>query len=379
MKYFLSQDVVLKWLETLSVYHIAKDELYELDETSFAFLRECASGNGCSSDDREFIDYCLEEGILTRTGTRVKPPPVIKSPEPSLRYLELQVTERCNLKCRHCYIHKDAPSELPLADIRTVLKEFEAMQGLRVMITGGEPLLHTGFSQINALLPEFAFRKILFTNGIAVNKHILGSLTVDEIQVSIDGLEDAHDALRGKGSFRKAMDAVSMALDAGFEVSVATMVHARNLADFDEMDAAFRKRGIKDWTVDVPCVYGRLKHNKDFQISPEQGGKYLRYGFGEGFHASTPGFACGVHLMSIMADGGIAKCTFYGDRPVGRVSDGLRECWQRITPVRLDELDCDCEHLESCRGGCRFRAALLGNPCGKDLYKCYSYDIMKKI
>jgi len=379
MNYFLSQDVVLKWLETPSVYHITKDDLYELDETSFSFLRNCASDRGCSSDDREFIDYCLGEGILTRIKTPVKRPPVLKSPEPSLRYLELQITERCNLKCRHCYIHKDVLSELSLIDIRTVLEEFEAMQGLRVMITGGEPLLHSRFPEVNALLTEFAFRKILFTNGMLVDEHSLEGLSVDEIQVSIDGLEDAHDALRGKGSFRKAMDAVSRALDAGFEVSVATMVHAKNLADFDAMEKIFKERGIKDWTVDVPCVYGRLKSNRDFQISPEQGGKYLRYGFGEGFHSSTPGFACGMHLMSIMADGSIAKCTFYGDQPVGRISDGLRECWQRITPVRLDELACDCEHIESCRGGCRYRAALLGNPYGKDLYKCFSYAIIKKI
>lgn len=379
MHYFLSQDVVLKWLETPSVYHITKDDLYELDETSFAFLRKCASDGGCPSDDKEFINYCLEEGILTRMKTPVKHPPVLKSPEPSLRYLELQITERCNLKCRHCYIHKDVLSELSFVDIRTVLKEFETIQGLRVMITGGEPLLHSRFPEVNALLPEFAFRKILFTNGLLIDEHSLKGLAVDEIQVSIDGLEDAHDALRGKGSFRKAMEAVNKALAAGFEVSVATMVHAKNLADFDAMEKIFKERRIKDWTVDVPCVYGRLKNNSDFQISPEQGGKYLRYGFGEGFHSSTPGFACGMHLMSIMADGSIAKCTFYGDQPVGRIGEGLRECWQRIIPVRLDELACDCEHLESCRGGCRYRAALLGNPYGKDLYKCFSYDIMKKI
>lgn len=379
MHYFLSQDVVLKWLETPSVYHITKDDLYELDEMSFAFLRKCASDGGCASDDKEFIDYCLEEGILTRMKTPVKHSPVLKSPEPSLRYLELQITERCNLKCRHCYIHKDILSELSFVDIRTALKEFEAMQGLRVMITGGEPLLHTRFPEVNALLPEFAFRKILFTNGLLIDEHSLKGLSVDEIQVSIDGLEDAHDALRGKGAFRKAMEAVSKALAAGFEVSVATMVHAKNLADFDAMEKIFKERRIKDWTVDVPCVYGRLKNNSDFQISPEQGGKYLRYGFGEGFHSSTPGFACGMHLMSIMADGSIAKCTFYGDQPVGRIGEGLRECWQRIIPVRLDELACDCEHLESCRGGCRYRAASLGNPYGKDLYKCFSYAIMKKI
>jgi len=379
MKYFLAQDVVLKWIETPSVYHIKKDDLYELDETSFAFLKKCASKRGCPAEDRTFIDYCLEEGILTQIKTSGGHPPLTKSPEPSLRYLELQITERCNLRCRHCYIHKDALSELSLSEIKHVLKEFEAMQGLRVMITGGEPLLHKEFFEINALLPEFALRKILFTNGLLIDKPTLECLSVDEIQISIDGLEDAHDALRGKGSFKKAMRAMRTALDAGFEVSVATMVHAKNLADFDAMEKIFKETGVKDWTVDVPCISGRLKANKEFHVTPEQGGKYLRYGFGGGFHASIPGFACGMHLMSIMADGKIAKCTFYVDQPVGSIRDGLKVCWQRIQPVKLDELTCDCEKIESCRGGCRYRATLLSNPYGKDLYKCFSYDIMKNI
>ncbi|MBM4136418.1 MAG: hypothetical protein FJ241_06250 [Nitrospira sp.] len=114
MKYFLTQEAVLKWLEMPSVYHIKKDELYELDDDSFPFLKKCMSESGCNTEDSEFmghyqnsapfIEYCLKEGILTKDKIAVKRPPLIKSSQPSLRYLELQITDRCNLKCRHCYI-----------------------------------------------------------------------------------------------------------------------------------------------------------------------------------------------------------------------------------------------------------------------------------
>ena len=46
MKYFLAQDVVLKWLEKPSVYHMKNDDLYELDDDSFAFLGKCTSDRG---------------------------------------------------------------------------------------------------------------------------------------------------------------------------------------------------------------------------------------------------------------------------------------------------------------------------------------------
>lgn len=388
MKYFLAGDAVLKWIEVPSVYQIAKDELYELDDDSFEFLKNCASDNGCNGcnvEDSEFIDYCLKEGILTTDKVSLKRPSLIKSPEPSLRYLELQITNKCNLKCRHCYINPPSPpftkdgmegfscensKELSINQIRDILKEFEEMQGLRVLITGGEPLVHSRFKEINELLPEFFIRKVLFTNGLLLSKEMLKKLNVAEIQVSIDGLEGAHDSLRGKGTFRSAIDAVKRAIDSGFEVSVSTMVHAKNLEDFDEMERLFKDMGIKDWIVDVPCITGRLEENVEFQISPEQSGKYLRYGHGDGLHAGKSGFACGLHLMAVIADGRVSKCTFYSDSPVGRIEDGLRECWQRIKPTRLDELKCDCNYIESCRGGCRYRALLLGDPLGKDLYKC---------
>ena len=377
MDYYLAPKACLKWLETRSVYQTATDELYELDDESFDFLRECSSEAGGSSEDREFIHYCLQEGILTTGPVSVSRPVLARSPVPSLRYLELQITDRCNLRCGHCYIGEPSARELSCDQIRGLLSEFQEMQGLRVLITGGEPLLHSQFQTINRMLPEFMLRKVLFSNGILLTASLLGSLHVDEVQISIDGLGDAHDLLRGKGSFPKAMDALRLCREEGMEVSVSTMVHAGNLNDFDRMDEMFREMGVRDWTVDVPSVAGRLLRNPAFQLPPADAGRYLRYGFGAGLHGGGDGFGCGLHLMSVLADGRIAKCTFYADRPAGTISDGLRQCWQRISPVRLEDLDCDCAHLDACRGGCRYRAELLGSPTGKDLYRCGSYDIIE--
>jgi radical SAM protein with 4Fe4S-binding SPASM domain len=377
MRYFLTKDASLKWLETPAVYHLKNDELYELDEEAFGLLKACGGNDGCRVDSRDFMAFCLEEDLLTDEGVVVKRATVERAPVPSLRYLELQITDRCNLRCRHCYIGERPEShELTVARIRGVLREFEQMQGLRVLITGGEPLLHSSFDAVNALLPEFSLRKVLFTNGLLLSEKRLDGLNVHEIQISIDGMEKAHDLLRGQGTFFKAMAAVRLCLDKGIDVSVSTMVHAMNLGDFDEMDSLFRGLGIKDWTVDVPCSAGRLEEDSPFRVKPEEGGKYLGYGFGGGIHSSAAGFGCGLHLMSVSADGRASKCTFYTDRAIGRIEEGLRECWLRIAPVRLSDLACDCAYLDVCRGGCRFRAEQTGGPLSRDLYKCHFYGIL---
>lgn len=378
MGYYLTRQSALKWIENPSVYQIAKDELYELDNESFLFLQRCASGGGCTSRDSAFIDFCVDEGLLTMEQVSLQRPPLERAPLPSLLYLELQITNACNLRCKHCYIGNASGTHLPPPIIRNVLREFEKMQGLRVLITGGEPLLHPSFEEINEMLPDFALRKVLFTNGVLLRNGTLKKLKVHEIQVSIDGLERAHDALRGAGTYERSLNAVRQALDAGYAVSVSTMVHAANLGDFDEMERQFNEMGIKEWTVDVPCITGRLREHAGFQVLPEQGGKYLGYSYGGGMHSRGQGFGCGQHLMAVMPDGRAAKCTFFGDRAVGSVQEeGVVSCWGRIRPVRLEDLSCDCEFVSVCRGGCRYRAELLGSRTGKDLYRCSFYGILE--
>lgn len=379
MNYYLTRNAALKWLEVPMIYNLKNDELYELDHDSFEFLKKCASEQGCGTKDGGFIDYCLEEGILTSEKYAVHRPPLLKSQEPSLRYLELQITTACNLKCKHCYLGDEATNELSLKQMRDILNEFEKMQGLRVLITGGEPLLHRRFSELNEMLSHFSFRTVLFTNGTMLTSEILTMLQVDEIQISIDGLETAHDALRGSGTFKQSMNAIGCALDAGFDVSLATMAHPMNVGDFDEMERMFKKMGIRDWTVDVPCSEGRLKEHEEFLISPEDGGKFLGYGFGGGLHSTEPGYACGLHLMSVMADGRIAKCSYYRGCAAGTLDAGLAAAWSGIRPVPLKALSCACDYVEVCRGGCRYRAELIDGPRGRDLYRCELYGIISDV
>lgn len=378
MRYYLSDRFALKWLETPSVYDIKGDELYELDDDAFEFLKKCATPEGCSDvADAGFIDYCLAEGILTSKAVNVTRPPLLKSPTPSLRYLELQITDRCNLKCRHCYIGKPENSELSVDVIKLILDEFEVMQGLRLLITGGEPLIHRQFDEINTLLLEYSFRKILFTNGLLLNKGILKRLNVDEIQISVDGMEQGHEILRGKGTYKIVLQKIYDAVDMGIAVSIATMIHRGNLNEFEEMEAFFRRIGVKDWTVDIPCVSGNLKYNPVLNVPPEVAGRYLNYGFGSGLHGGGEGFACGLHLISVLANGNICKCAFYSDTPIGNIKGGLMKSWERMRPVKLEELECSvisCRFIDACRGGCRFRA---GDTFKKDLYKCYGYGIIK--
>ncbi len=366
---------VLKHLESPYLYHIAHDELYELDTGGFGFLQQCDGSHLVSKTpvDKDFLEFCLDEGLLV-TGTEPSPCRLNlrPSPIPSLRYLEVQLTRRCNLACKHCYLGEPEKTDLPLSQALSLLEEFEAMQGLRVLFSGGEPLLYPDLETLNHELPRFLFRKVLLTNGTLIEEcQNKDWCHFDEIQFSLDGLKSGHDVLRGSGAFDQTVRGIEFALNRGVPVSIATMVHKHNLKEFEGLAKRIEGWDIVEWNIDVPCATGRLSGNPDFLVEPEQGAPLLAFATGGSYHGADEPFACGYHLCTVTAAGNILKCGFFHE-PLGTLSDGLEVAWKRLKPIPLGDLECGpCPSLSDCKGGCRFRAPSM---LGKDPVMCALYQ-----
>ena len=200
----LHSRAALKDLETPFIYHIGRDELYEIDERAKDFLLRCdGSTTGKElTDASEFVEYCIEEGLLEPL-SQPDPVPVRINDRvvPSLRYLELHLLHRCNLKCRHCYLGPPRPDEMALADAVHITQAFSDLGGLRLLISGGEPLLYPDLRTYIEQTADAGIRRILFTNGTLITPDNIKWLDVDEIQFSLDGWGKGHEALRGKGTF----------------------------------------------------------------------------------------------------------------------------------------------------------------------------------
>jgi len=374
----LSDNCSLRNLETPSVYDKAADELYELDAEAFDFLKKCNGSRrlGELGVDPAFVESCLKDGILsTLPEPHIRHFNLAKSPRISLRYLELQITSRCNLRCKHCYLSAGDGEDLELLKAFKAMDEFDRMQGLRLLISGGEPLMHRRFWYLNERLEDYGFRSVLLSNGTLINRDVAARLKAHEVQISIDGMRESHDVLRGIGSFDRAVQAIEQLQSAGVKVSVATTINALNTADFDSLSMLMESLGISEWNVDMPAVTGRLRDNPEFALAPELAAPYLSYGYGGSHHGSSGGFACGAHLCAVGPGGAVAKCGFYLDKPVGMIAEGLGECWSRIRHVRLSELSCECGFINECRGGCRFRASSFTDEFGPDPVRCHNLGV----
>ena len=373
----LTKDTILRILEKPYLYNKSCNELYEIDNSARDLILKCDGTRTLRelAPPDDFFSYCIEEGLLElhSESCRINIP-VGNSPEHSLRYLEAQITYRCNLRCRHCYLGTPSDTDINPELLISILEEFDAMQGLVLILSGGEPLLYPALKHLMKELPRFAFRKVLLTNGLFVEKS-LQDLTVDEIQFSIDGLEEAHDFLRGRGTFKKIVQAMKEAKKAGFDISVSTMIHKANVNDFDCLKSLLENLGIIEWGIDVPISTGRFAEHPEDIVDLQTAAKLLSYSFGGGYHGSGEGYACGHHLLSIFPDGNAAKCGFYTDDLYGNISEGLRTVWSRASHLKTSDLHCHCEFKEECRGGCRFRAALFGDPLGSDPVMCSVFGV----
>ena len=117
----------------------------------------------------------------------------------SLPILALSVHSACNCRCVMCDIWKANADkrELSLDDLDRHIADIRALHVQRVMLTGGEPLLHGNLWALCDRLQEHGIRVTLVTTGLLLAPHAAAiARSVDDVVVSIDGPPDVHDAIR---------------------------------------------------------------------------------------------------------------------------------------------------------------------------------------
>ena len=162
------------------------------------------------------------------------------------------VTSRCNLRCGHCFywrdLNKATDDALSLDEIRAIARSFE--HPLSLSLTGGEPFLRSDLKEIIQAFHEgCGTREVgIATNGtfetttVQTVHDILreGFLTDLSVQVSLDGLEETHDSIRGiKGSFKKAMNTLKSLAELrkefdAFYLKTALSIQKRNLTELKD-------------------------------------------------------------------------------------------------------------------------------------------------
>jgi len=167
--------------------------------------------------------------------------------------VQLEITEKCNMKCIFCYNRSGEPTprctELKDSEWISLAHELVNLGIYECVISGGEPLLRKDLViKVMSILGENDVRFILITNGFFFDQEFLSKIMDFDfawIQVSIDaGTPELHDYVRGlRGSWYRAVKAAKMVHDAGIPLCIATTLVKANLKSLPE-------------TIDMACALG---------------------------------------------------------------------------------------------------------------------------
>ncbi len=313
-------------------------------------------------------------------------------------FVQLHLTERCNLSCSHCYQSGTARSgEMPLAAVRRVIAEAADMldrwddaYGISfdrsMHITGGEPLMRPDLADVLAACKRHGFTTHLLSNGTLVDTDTAKRIrdAVDSVQVSIEGPEPVHDAIRGKGAFSRAGSGIAAMVDNNIPVTLNLTLSRANVDHLQGLQQIAFDWGAARVGLSRLVPAGRGADLAEHMLGPERlrdlyssflqtNGHKIPIETGDPLagivsaphgtddEGSIPfgGCAAGVSGITVLPDGTLTPCRRC-PIPLGNViRDSMRAVWA-TSPVLEALRDrqryrgrCgSCAHWAACRG-CR--------------------------
>ncbi len=324
-------------------------------------------------------------------------------------FVQWHLTERCNLRCKHCYQSGKAVQELSLHEIRNVASEISDMlkawadtYGIAfspsLNVTGGEPFLHQDIFEILEDLRRRRFDIYLLSNGILINRktaELLSWLGVRGVQVSIEGPEEVHDGIRGRGSYKASVKGINHLLECGMKVTLNVTLSGMNADHFMEIVDLSSSLGVQRLGFSRLVPSGRGAGLLKSMLSKEKVeelykaifalnikglgivtgdpvASQMSVGADDGGTVPVGGCAAGVSGFTILPDGTVTPCRRL-PIPVGNVrKDSLREMWatsevfERLRDKSKYSGKCgSCSRWANCRG-CRAIAYAYSQPAGGD-------------
>jgi radical SAM protein with 4Fe4S-binding SPASM domain len=168
----------------------------------------------------------------------------------------LELTERCNLRCVHCYINQKAGSdqvrgrELNTEQTKDIVDRMAEAGCMFLLLTGGEPLLRSDFSEIYTHARRKGILVNLFTNAALVTPRLadlLADFGVQAIDISIYGAtQETYEAVtQVPGSYGRTFKGIDLLMERGLPVSLKTIVLKTNRSELAAMRGLAEQLGVQ--------------------------------------------------------------------------------------------------------------------------------------
>ncbi|MDD4715820.1 MAG: radical SAM protein [Oscillospiraceae bacterium] len=275
-----------------------------------------------------------------------------------------ELTARCNLSCKMCYVKQKGADAKPCEQELTArqwidLGQAAAGQGtLTAFLTGGEPLLRADFQEIYDAFCRMGFRLTLFTNGTLITEEFakwISKIPPSTVDITLYGASDhTYFNLCGmKDGFQKAIDGMERLLQYGVNVRVKTTIVKTNLQDYKAIKSIAesyhleflsntlihgnREEGIQK------CAELRLSPEEMYQINLDTLDEYDRspidFQKRKDWIKNLPPMSCtaGRCAFFINWEGKLTPCPLFVAPYTDPLSCGFPEAW-RLLREKINEI-----------------------------------------
>lgn len=197
----------------------------------------------------------------------------------AVEWIGFHVTDRCQLDCKHCLRDPEQkPKDIELALVAKVLEEGKRVyQAKHAIFTGGEPTLHPEFESLIDAAVDRGYTWHMVSNGRRF-ANVLELFKArparregfTSLSLSLDGADEAvHDSIRGKGSFREVMSAISLCEMHGIKFLIQMTINARNQHQIEAMGMLASQLGARRLSFVMLQPTGTI-HDADLRLSSRQ-------------------------------------------------------------------------------------------------------------
>ncbi|WP_297424022.1 putative heme d1 biosynthesis radical SAM protein NirJ2 [Clostridium sp.] len=302
-------------------------------------------------------------------------------------------TNRCNLKCSHCYRDSgmELKGELTTKEAKMLIDQIVKANFKIMIFSGGEPLMRADIFELINYASKAGLRPVLGTNGTLISEKMAQKLKdagISAVGISLDSLDASkHNSFRGnEKAFRDTILAMKNCRDLGIRFQVHTTVMDWNkdevisLTDFSvAMGAAAhhifflvptgRGKNISDELLS-PKKYEELltsimkKQNEvNIEIKPTCAPQFVRIAENLGIDSRFKrGCIAGTSYCIINPMGDVQACAYLTETAGNVKEKPFDEIWKSselFNNLRTQEYNGICNSCKSKKncGGCRARAA----------------------
>ncbi|MEQ9208442.1 MAG: radical SAM protein [Pseudomonadales bacterium] len=273
-----------------------------------------------------------------------------------LGFLWLELTNRCNLECIHCYADSSprAVDENPLSleEYTKIIAEARSHGCWGIQFIGGEPTLNRYLPTLIQQAHKLGYDVIeVFTNLVSLPAKMIDVFAKYDVKVATSIYSNSaatHDAVTGQtGSWEKTVTNLKKLLDRDLTMRASVIGTSVNKNEFDATKTWLNEIGLKDVGFDEARDFGRGQKKQSCELGDLCG-------------------QCSKDTLCIDPNGKVSPCIMSKAWPVGDIREsGIGEMLvsDQLREVRGDIFDHTLKHQAETMGGCNPSSK---NPCGPD-------------